>query len=407
MIASISFCIVDELADQALLEACVAAIRRLGMNDCEILIRSAVDPHLDAAQHVPEGQSPAEQASKDYVLMIDSAMELAPDWLEKVQSADCFEVIGTQINSPAGQRIVDWAYFDRRNPDGPPFPAHYDEWSPRAFVSGLLMLARRDVLLAAAPARECLTGYQADAALCRRVEESGYRCGAVPGARALYRGPTAARAGREDMTFERARKLAVRPARDAMAAVSRAAAEAAMKRYPLVLRARLKILSLLYRLAIADAVQAAIPLLKLRRNPPGRSFRVAAMNVLAPYRLVSVPSAQGRRDVRRCWQTLCCCAAAGIDRVALYETGAAAVVACLLSCRMPVKIAAICAAPGGPPWRLKGWPLSDEASLASQTAAILIASVDRVPFLRERLLGLGVADDRIMTLLPPGGLAAR
>lgn len=402
MITSIAFCIVDRLNDPSLLSRCAAAIRRQGLADFEILICGRSDPLIQGTRFLPGGRDISskwnhlvQETTKDYVLFIDSSVELAPDWGDWVRSADCFDVVTTAMTTPGGQRVVDWACFDRRAKDHFPRPVHYDEWSPRAFVSGLLILVRKDVLENVALGESPHGGYDEEADFCRRAEEMGYRCGAAIGARAIYYGPTDGRGPRQVLTFDDALRLAGKGKQ-----VPSSPAGAAMVQYPLSWRARMRVWALLYRIAARQLKRALGMNLRFRKNPPGQGLWTVMGKMLSPYRFIAGSNRQGRQDAQRCWECLCGCVARQLTEISLYDTGSIAMVICVLSRGMPIAVKAVCPAPDGPAWRLSGWKIVDEQTLVDDKTTIVVANTNQAPVLRNRLIELGVASKRVLTMPP-------
>ena len=213
MIKSIAFCILHFGQSAASLDACVESIRSQGVPDFEILVcgMEAKNPfagYIKNEEWARKGElnmmrnALCAGASKDFMLLLESDVELSPDWYEEISGADCFDVAGSSVSTRAGKRCVDWACAASLGNGHLPYPLQYDEWTNRAYIRAALMLVRKSVWDRVKFDWNLPIDGDDDADFCLRAAAAGFRIGVFPLSRALYRDDPGKFAVRRYITFE-------------------------------------------------------------------------------------------------------------------------------------------------------------------------------------------------------------
>ena len=209
MIDELSFCILNTSPTSDDLGRCIESIRAQGVDDREILvggqaadvdgIRQVGDTDwLQAGRIGAIRNELCRAAVKRHVVLIDSAVELAPDWYGNIRDVEYYDCFGSAVTTHGGDRAVDWAYLERIAGQAFPRPADYDEWSPRIFPGPWLVVLRREVCQRVAFDETQSFASDEHADFCRRLVDTGYRHGIIPAARAtLY--PDPKRAGQRPL----------------------------------------------------------------------------------------------------------------------------------------------------------------------------------------------------------------
>lgn len=197
MITAISFCILNYGHSVRSLNRCIDSIHGQAVPRYETLACSSMCKRADVIYFNHEDLARRGElnkmrnflcgrASNDFVALIDAGVELASDWYENIKQADWFDVAGSRVVSPDGERVVDWAYQVRVKDSSIPHPLHYDEWNPKAYVSGILMVIRRSLWEEVKFNEELPLNHDGGKDFCNRVSALGYRIGVFPGAVAVY-----------------------------------------------------------------------------------------------------------------------------------------------------------------------------------------------------------------------------
>ncbi len=198
MIDELSYCVLNITQSPGCLDRCIRSIHAQSVGSYEILMGGHAanaetvtyvgDPQwLEAGKINKLKNELCQAAGKQYVVLIDSAVELAPDWYANIRDVEYYDVFGSAVTVRSGERAIDWAYLEQIAGRAFPQAAAYDEWSPRIFPGPWLIVLRRKVwdrvrfdeslLCSGTPGNE-------DADFCRQLVETGYRHGVVPQSRA-------------------------------------------------------------------------------------------------------------------------------------------------------------------------------------------------------------------------------
>jgi len=161
---------------------------------------------------------------------------------------------------------------------------------------------------------------------------------------------------------------------------------------------RAKLYVMLYSLGLLHMYRAIRTKLEFSRNPPGWGPLALLKKMFRPFSFFGGDHKIGADHVLRCWERLCRCAGLSVEEVILYEIGVAAKVLTVLSGSLPVRIKAVCRVEGGARKQMPGWNVIDEAALAEDPAPVIVATFLGARRLQDRLLDLGVAQERILML---------
>lgn len=219
MINSISFCILHFGQSDASLDACISGIRAQNIADSEIIVcgMEGRNPHARYIRNADWARSGelnmmrnalCADASKAFIVFLESDIELSPGWYENISGADCFDIAGGSIRTPGGARCVDWARAVTLGNVRMPYPLQYDEWTDRAYIRAWLMLMRKSVWDNVKFDWGLSIDKDDDVDFCLRAAAAGYRLGVFPDARAVYRGGAGKYAARRHVTFEEPQRIA-------------------------------------------------------------------------------------------------------------------------------------------------------------------------------------------------------
>lgn len=195
MITNISFCILNHGHSDESLERCINSIRKQAVPRYEILVCSGEGEQADVIFfHHEEWARRGEinkmrnqlctYASNEFIVLMDANIELAPDWYNSMMQADCYDIISCRLSNPGGERVVDWAYKLKEGTI--PLPLNYDEWTTKAYVSGILMVIRRSIWEQLRFNENLLLNQDDDLDFCIRASKISYRIGVFPDATAVY-----------------------------------------------------------------------------------------------------------------------------------------------------------------------------------------------------------------------------
>ncbi len=197
MIRDISLCITNFGHSEKSLKRCIESIHIQRVPEYEIMVCS-IEGRDDGIKyfHKEDWAKRGEinklrnylcdQTTKEFIALMDNGIELASDWYSNIKQADCFDLIGSRLVSPEGKRVVDWAYQSRMASQNLQLPLRYDEWSTRAYISGILMVLRRSAWEQVRFNEDLLLGQNDDVDFCLHVSEIGFRVGVFPKAVAMY-----------------------------------------------------------------------------------------------------------------------------------------------------------------------------------------------------------------------------
>jgi len=196
MIRSISFCVIPSPDARNHINACLQSIAAQGVEDYEILVPGSGEPrNRTRFVALPPGMSPkninpvrnhlCSQASKDYILLMDASLTLAPDWYANVRHVTWLDVIGSRLETRKGRRGIDWSFSHTLRSQKWILPLEYGEWLTRAFVNGDLMLLRKTVW-DRIHFEDDLSALDGSEQFCLRAGEMGYRVGVIPAARGIF-----------------------------------------------------------------------------------------------------------------------------------------------------------------------------------------------------------------------------
>lgn len=197
MITSLSFCILNWSQSNKALSRCIKSIRSQNMPQYEILVYGNGNEddgikYFNKEDWIKQGainkmrNSLCNIASKEFIVLMDANVELAPDWYSNMMKADCFDIIGSRLITTDDKRAIDWAYQIRLDDQSFPFPLQYDEWTTKAYISGMLMVVRRSVWEQVKFTDNLLFWQDDDVEFCLRSSDIGFRLGVFPDAAAIY-----------------------------------------------------------------------------------------------------------------------------------------------------------------------------------------------------------------------------
>ncbi len=213
MIISISFCILNYGHTDASIGRCIESIRRQGVPKYEILICSSKRSYNDVVtfnedEWVRRGKVNkmrnhlCSYASKEFIVLMDGGVELTSNWYSNIRKADCFDLIGSRLLASDNKRVIDWAYPFRLADKHLPLPLQYDEWTNKAYISGILMVIRHDVWEQIKFSEGLLLDEDGEVDFCLRSSEVGFRVGVFPEALAIYHHNLNTYASRKYVTFD-------------------------------------------------------------------------------------------------------------------------------------------------------------------------------------------------------------
>lgn len=219
MIEALSFCVISSRNPAGSAKRCVESILRQGVPDYEILVFSQTKEVPDIkyfynARWVEEGalnkvrNHLLSQASKEFAVLVDYDVEFSSTWYENIRWGTFFDIIGSRLLTPDGKRAVDWAYQFKLGSGVRPISLQYDEWTPKGYVSGSLMVVRRSVLDSVRFREDLFLGQHGDADFCVRTSETGFRVGVLPKAVATLRSKYGPDEARDSIIIEKALKAA-------------------------------------------------------------------------------------------------------------------------------------------------------------------------------------------------------
>ena len=219
MIEALSFCVISSRNPAGSAKRCVESILRQGVPDYEILVFSQTKEVPDIkyfynARWVEEGalnkvrNHLLSQASKEFAVLVDYDVEFSSTWYENIRWGTFFDIIGSRLLTPDGKRAVDWAYQFKLGSGVRPISLQYDEWTPKGYVSGSLMVVRRSVLDSFRCREDLFLGQHGDADFCVRASETGFRVGVLPKAVATSYCKCSPDEEMEHVTFEDGLKAA-------------------------------------------------------------------------------------------------------------------------------------------------------------------------------------------------------
>jgi glycosyltransferase involved in cell wall biosynthesis len=213
MIREISFCILNHSESDKFLKRCIESVHSQGLPEYEILV-CGLSCDVDNAKYFHKEDWARQgalnkmrnylcsHASKEFIVLMDSNVELTRDWYSKISRADCFDLIGSRLVTLDNKRVIDWAYRIRLGDKDIPFPLEYDEWTTKAYISGTLMVIQRRVWERARFNETFLLNQNDDVDFCLRASEIGFRIGVFPEAVAIYHCDRNAYTLRKYITFE-------------------------------------------------------------------------------------------------------------------------------------------------------------------------------------------------------------
>lgn len=219
MINSISFCILHFGQSDASLDACISGIMGQRVPDSEIIVcgmegKNPYARYIRNADWARSGElnmmrnALCADASKDFIVFLESDIELSADWYEKISGADCLDIAGSSVRTPGGTRCVDWACAVELGNGRLPYPLQYDEWTDRAYIRAWLMLMRKSVWDNVKFDWGLPIDRDDDVDFCLRAAAAGYRLGVFPDARAVLSADAGKFAARRYVTFEEPQRIA-------------------------------------------------------------------------------------------------------------------------------------------------------------------------------------------------------
>lgn len=200
MISSLSFCIMAVRRRDEAVNRLIASIRKQGVPEFEIFVAGRNQAPADGTTYFyrsewPQGPSIpwseiqnefCKRATKDYIVLLDADIELTPDWYSSVRTCNAYDIFGSQLTNRKGKRAMDWAHPQQGNEKAATCLLDYDEWAPKAFVSGALMLIRRGVWQHVEFDEEVGACGGEDMNFCHRASAMGFRIGICPKAIAIH-----------------------------------------------------------------------------------------------------------------------------------------------------------------------------------------------------------------------------
>lgn len=196
MISSISFCVIRQSPGEEIINRTIASILRQRIPGREILVWGDLSGVPDIRVFPTNGWNVTGElnrirnllclnATKDFVALLDDHVELGDGWYDAIKEADYLDIIGSRIVTNKGTRAIDWAYQVKLGSKIFPYPLAYDEWTTKAYVSGLVLLRKR-AWKRIHFNEKLVSGENGNVDLCCRATNAGFRVGVLPQAEAKY-----------------------------------------------------------------------------------------------------------------------------------------------------------------------------------------------------------------------------
>ena len=197
MIREISFCILNYSESDKFLKRCIESVDNQGLSEYEILVWgiSCNEDNVKYCRKEDWARQGAlnkmrnylcSHASKEFIVLMDSNVELTRDWYSQIKRANCFDLIGSRLVTSDNKRVIDWAYQVRLAGQNLPLPLQYDEWTTRAYISGILIMIGRSVWEDLKFNEGLLLGKDDDMDFCLQASKIGFRTGVFPEAIAIW-----------------------------------------------------------------------------------------------------------------------------------------------------------------------------------------------------------------------------